>query len=60
MSERTPHSRAETDRLLDELDTLLREARPIPLTDQVRIDKRRAQLLVYELREHLAAERRGR
>ena len=50
----------ETDELSEKLETMLREAKPVPLTDQVRIDKRRAQLLISDLRAHLAAERRRR
>ena len=48
----------ETDAALERLEQLLANAKPVPLTDQVRIDLRRAQLLVSELRDNLAAERR--
>ncbi len=50
----------ETDAAIERLEELLRDARPIPLTDQVRIDLRRAQLLVSEVRDNLSAERRSR
>ena len=51
---------SETDAAIERLEDLLAHARPIPLTDQVRIDLREAHLLVAELRENLSAERRGR
>ncbi len=50
----------ETDAAIERLEELLANARPIPLTDQVRIDPRKAQFLVSELRDNLDAERRGR
>ena len=49
----------ETDAVMKLLEDLLGNARPIPLTDQVRIDLRKAQLLLSELRDSLAAERRS-
>ena len=52
--------KSETDAVLERLEEMLRNARPVPLTDQVRIDLRKAQLLLSEVRSHLAAERRGR
>ena len=52
--------KTETDATLERLEEMLRNARPVPLTDQVRIDLRRAQLLLSELRGHLEAERRRR
>jgi hypothetical protein len=51
---------AETDAAIERLEELLSRARPIPLTDQVRIDPEDAQLLVSDLRDRLAAERRRR
>jgi hypothetical protein len=50
--------KTETDSAIEKLEAMLADARPVPLTDQVRIDKRKAQLLLQELREQLAAERR--
>jgi hypothetical protein len=50
----------ETDAAIERLEELLANARPVPLTDQVRIDLRRAQLLVSEVRDCLSAERRSR
>ena len=50
----------ETDAAIERLEELLANARPIPLTDQVRIDLRKAQLLVSEVRDSLSAERRSR
>jgi hypothetical protein len=50
----------ETDAAIERLEELLANARPVPLTDQVRIDLRRAQLLVSEVRDSLSAERRSR
>jgi hypothetical protein len=47
--------------LLDELDDLIRNARPVPLTDQVRLDRDRAFDLIDKLRatipEEIAAAR---
>jgi len=53
-------SRGETDAAIDRVDSLLHKARPVPLTDQVRLRLAEAQRLVSELREALAAERRER
>ena len=50
----------ETDAAIERLEELLANAKPIPLTDQVRIDLGRAQLLVSEVRDSLSAERRSR
>ncbi len=50
----------ETDAAIERLEELLANARPVPLTDQVRIDLRKAQLLVSEVRDSLSAERRSR
>jgi hypothetical protein len=47
-----------TDAAIEKLEAMLANARPVPLTDQVRIDLHKAQLLLYDLREQLAAERR--
>ncbi len=52
--------RSEVDEVLERLEALFANARPIPLTDQVRVDLREVQMLLQELREQLAAERRGR
>jgi hypothetical protein len=49
--------KAETDRVIEELEKSLANARPIPLTDQVRLNLKEAQRLIAELREALAAER---
>jgi hypothetical protein len=51
---------AETDTVLERIEEMLANAKPIPLTDQARIEMRQAQLLLSELRDHLAAERRDR
>ena len=51
---------SETDAAIERLEELLANAKPVPLTDQVRIDLRRAQLLVSEVRDSLSAERRSR
>jgi hypothetical protein len=47
-----------SDDLLAELERALENARPIPLTDQVRIDREDFRKLLDELRQALAAERR--
>jgi hypothetical protein len=39
---------------------MVRNARAVPLTDQVRVNLKQAKELVGELREALAAERRRR
>jgi hypothetical protein len=51
---------SQVDEVLERLEALFANAKPVPLTDQVRIDKRKLQMLIHELREQLAAERRGR
>jgi hypothetical protein len=53
-------SKFETDAAIDGIEELLRNARPIPLTDQVRLDPDEAKRLLAELREALVAERRAR
>jgi hypothetical protein len=47
-----------SDVILAELERALENARPIPLTAQVRIDAEVFHKLLEELREALAAERR--
>jgi hypothetical protein len=42
---------------LDELDALMRSAPVVPLTDQVRIDRKRAQKLIAALDPSAAASR---
>ena len=51
---------SQVDGVLERLEELIANARPVPLTDQVRVDKRKLQMLIQELREQLAAERPGR
>jgi hypothetical protein len=46
-----------SDEVLDQLDRLLSEAKPVPLTDQVRVKKDEVRSLLQELREAVAAER---
>jgi hypothetical protein len=53
-------ARAETDAAIDRIESLVRNARPVPLTDQVRLDLKEAKGLIAELREALSAERRSR
>jgi len=43
-------------RLVDQLDDLIHSAKPIPLTDQVRIDRERAYDLLDQLRATLPEE----
>jgi hypothetical protein len=51
----------ETLALIDRLEALLRDARPVPLTDQVRVDKREISELLLEMRTAFAEDvRRGR
>jgi hypothetical protein len=51
----------ETLALIDRLEALLRDARPVPLTDQVRVDKREISELLQEMRTAFAEDvRRGR
>ena len=52
--------RSEVGEVLERLEALFANARPVPLTGQVRVDLREVQMLLQELREQLAAERRGR
>jgi len=47
-----------SDDLLAELERSIENARPVPLTDQVRIDRKAFLELLEELRQALAAERR--
>jgi hypothetical protein len=47
-----------SDDLLLELDQLIANAKPIPLTDQVRVKPEQIRELLQELRDALAAERR--
>jgi hypothetical protein len=49
--------RERTDAVILEIETLLTNAKPVPLTDQVRLDLRKMQALIVELRQALAAER---
>ena len=46
-------------RLVDQLDDLIHNAKPIPLTDQVRIDRERAYDLLDQLRATLPERDRG-
>jgi hypothetical protein len=50
---------AETDAAVEAIGHLLANARPVPLTGQVRLDLKEAQALVSELREALERERAG-
>ena len=52
--------KSEVDAVLERLEALFANAKPVPLTDQVRVDLREVQMLLQELREQIAAERRGR
>jgi hypothetical protein len=45
------------DELLDEIAKELEKAKPVPLTNQVRIERDRLHELLRQLREALAAER---
>lgn len=51
--------RARTDDAVEAIEQFVLNAKPVPLTDQVRFDKRELWALVEELREALALERRG-
>jgi hypothetical protein len=53
-------ARAATDEALEKIEELLRDSRPVPLTDQVRLNPKQARELLGALREALAAERRHR
>ncbi|MGN6815161.1 MAG: hypothetical protein ACTHK3_03640 [Solirubrobacterales bacterium] len=50
--------RARTDEAVEAIEKFVLNAKPVPLTDQVRFDKRELWALVEELREALALERR--
>ena len=43
--------------ILEELEAAFAEAKPVPLTDQVRVDRDRINELLVELRESLDAGR---
>jgi hypothetical protein len=43
--------------IADDLEKLLTKGRPVPLTDQVRIEKKQADALLAELRRSLEAGR---
>jgi hypothetical protein len=49
--------RQRTDEAVDAIERFVLNAKPVPLTDQVRFDKRELWRLVAELREALALER---
>ena len=53
-------AKTETDAVLDRIEWLVGNARPVPLTDQVRLNLKEAKGLIAELREALSAERRSR
>jgi hypothetical protein len=53
-------AKAETDVAVDAIEALVRNARPVPLTSQVRLDLKEAQKLIAALREAVANERRAR
>ena len=48
--EKTPKRPEE---ILDELDRVIQNAKPVPLTDQVRVDPRTLEKLVEQLRQTL-------
>jgi hypothetical protein len=50
--------RAKTDEAIEEIERFLAHAKPVPLTDQVRLNPKKLRALVDQLREALAAERR--
>jgi hypothetical protein len=50
----------EADDVIFRLEELLRHAKPVPLTDQIRLDPDDVRELIDELRTALAAERRKR
>jgi hypothetical protein len=52
--------RVRADDVILELEELIRHAKPIPLTDQVRLDPDEVRQLIAELREALEAERRDK
>jgi hypothetical protein len=47
-----------SEEILAELERAVENARPVPLTNQVRLDGNEVRKLLAELREALAAERR--
>ena len=51
--------RLETNDVIERIEELLRNAKPVPLTGQVRLDPKQVRRLLAELREALGAERRG-
>ena len=51
-------ARLEAEGLLGRLDTLARDARPVPLTDQVRIDKDALYEILDAIRRLVGPERR--
>ena len=51
--------RSEVEAVLERLEALFANARPVPLTDQVRVDLREVQMLLQELRERLAPSAAG-
>jgi len=53
-------AKTETDAAVDRIESLVRNARAVPLTDQVRLNLKEAKGLIAELREALSAERRSR
>ncbi len=50
----------QSDDVILKLEELLRHAKPVPLTDQVRLNPADVRELLAELREALEAERRKR
>ena len=54
---RNPEKRQRTDEAVDAIEEFVLNAKPVPLTDQVRFDKRELWRLLEQLREALAAER---
>jgi hypothetical protein len=46
------------DDLIEEIEQVLADAKPVPLTDQVRLDADRLRDLLARLREALTEERR--
>lgn len=51
--------RTETDEVIERIEWLLADSKPVPLTKQVRLDPKEVQALLEELRQALADERRG-
>ncbi|MGN6257497.1 MAG: hypothetical protein ACTHN3_07075 [Solirubrobacterales bacterium] len=49
--------RQRTDEAIDAIERFVLNAKPVPLTDQVRFDKRKLWPLLEELRQAIAAER---